>query len=440
MAATRTIRKMAILCIGALLTGPVLATEILIKNVSVWDGFADSVSPGRDVLIEGNKVKAIGANLSSTEAILIEGGGRTLLPGLIDMHTHVMFPQGLPAHENIWMPATSGAMAREGFDVYLNQGFTTLRDMCGPANISKAIAAGVLSGPRFYSSGACLGSTSGHTDWGNATDTLGQVSNHMKAGNSWVVNSPDAVRAAARQNFRDGATFLKMMVGGGVASSFDPLESITFSAEEIRTAVEVAEQFDSYVCIHVYQDAHINLAIDQGVKCIEHGFLMKEKTARRMAKEDVVLSAQSFMSYETFQNPAGIPGFGPEQVAKGIAVNRGADNMFTWMAKYDVPMFQGGDVFTYDLLPKAILNLTILERWFSPVQALKSATSTAGEWLMKTGPKNPWKEAQLGTLREGSYADVILVNGNPLEDLKVLNDSDNVQLVIVNGKVYKDIL
>ncbi len=414
------------------------SSRLLITNVNVWDGFADDLASGRDVLIVDNKIAEIGKGIAADGATVIEGEGRTLMPGLIDMHTHIMFPQGLPAHENLWVPATSGAMAREGFDAYMTQGFTTLRDMCGPANMAKAVAAGVLDGPRLYSSGACIGATSGHTDWGNATDGLGDVSTHTKAGNSYVVNSPDEMRAAARQNYRDGGTFLKLMVGGGVASEFDPLEAITFSPAEIRTAVEVAEQFDSYVCIHVYQDEHINLAIDEGVKCIEHGFLMEEKTAKRMAKEGIVLSGQSFVSYETFKDPAGIPGFGPDQVAKGKAVNKGADNMFKWVAKYGVEMFQGGDVYTYDLLPKAILNLTILERWFTPVEALKSATSTAGKWLMKTGPKNPYKEAQLGTLQEGSYADVIMVTGNPLEGLKVLEDPDNIPLVIKDGMIYKN--
>jgi imidazolonepropionase-like amidohydrolase len=412
--------------------------QILIKNVNVWDGLADDLDNGMDVLIEGNKVKSVGKNLSASGATVIDGEGRTAMPGLIEMHTHVMFPQGLPAHENTWMPATSGAMAKEGMDTYLNMGFTTLRDMCGPANLAKAIAQGVLSGPRLYSSGGCLGATSGHTDWGPGTDRLGEESNHTRAGNSYVVNSPDEVRAAARQNFRDGATFLKMMVGGGVASEFDPLESITFTPAEIRAAVEVAEQFDSYVCIHVYQAEHINIAIDQGVKCIEHGFLMDEDTMKRMVKEDVVLSAQSFMSYETFKDPAGIPGFGPEQVAKGKMVNAGADNMFTWAAKHDVEMFQGADVYTYDLLPQAVKNITVLERWFSPVEALRSATSTAGKWLMKTGPKNPYKEAQLGTLKEGSYADIILVSGNPLEGTEVLLDAANVPLVMKDGEIFKD--
>jgi imidazolonepropionase-like amidohydrolase len=180
------------------------------------------------------------------------------------------------------------------------------------------------------------------------------------------------------------------------------------------------------------------MAIDQGVKCIEHGFLMDEDTMERMVDEGVVLSAQAYMSYTAFQDPAGIPGFGPEQVAKGLAVNKGADQMFEWAAEHDVEMFAGSDMFTYDALPDAILNVTQLERWFSPVEALRATTSTAGKWLMATGPKNPYKDAQLGTLQEGSYADVILVSGNPLEGTEVLVDSDNIVLVMKDGKVYKN--
>ena len=412
--------------------------QTLIKNVNVWDGFADELSEGQDVLIEGNKVTRIGSGLSADGAKVIDGGGRTLMPGLIDMHTHVMFPRGLPDHENIWDGGASGAMAHQSMQIYVHNGFTTLRDMCGPASLSRAISTGALEGPRFYSSGACISSYSAHADWGPQTAPLGQESNHMRMGTSLVANSPDEYREAARYNFRQGAQFLKVFVGGGVASAYDPLESITIRPEELRATVEVAEDFGSYVCIHVYHAEHIQMAIDQGVKCIEHGFLMDEDTMERMVDEGVVLSAQAFMSYTAFQDPAGIPGFGPEQVAKGLKVNKGADQMFAWAAEHDVEMFAGSDMFTYDALPDAILNVTQLERWFTPVEALRASTSSAGKWLMNTGPKNPYKDAQLGTLQEGSYADVILVDGNPLEGTEVLADSDNIVLVMVDGKVFKD--
>ena len=414
--------------------------RVLFTDVAVWDGMADELAPGMNVLVEGNKVARVTADsISAGDATVIDGEGRTLMPGLIDMHTHVMFPQGIPAHETEWIAATSGALAHQTFAQYLKMGFTTLRDMCGPANLAKAIAAGILSGPRLYSSGGCIGTTGAHTDWGPQTDNLGDVANHTRTRNSWIVNSPDEVRAAARQNFRDGATFLKVMVGGGVASAYDPLESITISPAELRAAVEVAEQFDSYVCIHVYHSEHINMAIDEGVTCIEHGFLMDEDTMRRMVDEDIVLSAQAYMSYTSFQDPAGIPGFGPEQVAKGKAVNKGADQMFTWAKEHEVEMFAGSDMFTYDLVPSATQNITQLERWFKPVEALRASTSTAGKWLAKTGPKNPYKEAQLGTLIEGSYADVILVDGNPLDSTEVLADyENNIDLVMVDGAIEVD--
>ena len=298
--------------------------------------------------------------------------------------------------------------------------------------------AGALTGPRFYSSGACISSYSAHADWGPQTAPLGAESNHTRMGNSLIANSPDEYREAARYNFRQGAQFLKIFVGGGVASVYDPLESITIRPEELRAAVEVAEDFGSYVCIHVYHAEHIQMALDQGVRCIEHGFLMDEATMERMVAEDIVLSAQAFMSYTAFQDPAGIPGFGPEQVAKGIQVNAGADQMFEWAAEKGVQMFAGSDMYTYDLLPSAVLNITQLERWFSPVEALRASTSTPGRWLMEMGPKNPYKAGPIGVIEEGAYADLILVDGDPTQSTEVLVDPDNVDMVMIDGRVHKD--
>jgi imidazolonepropionase-like amidohydrolase len=415
--------------------------QVMFHNVQVWDGISDSLGKG-PVLIEGNKVLAVGISDISASASdntkIIDGGGRTLMPGLIDMHTHTGLRRGVPDHESMWDGQATGAMAHETMMQYLHMGYTTMRDICaGSLGVARAENAGVLSGPRMYSGGACIGATSGHSDWGVVTNE-GQ-SNHEKIGNVVIADGPQAVADAARRNFRGGATVLKVFVGGGVASQYDPLEAVTYTEEEIAAAVEIANDFKSYVCIHAYSSEAVDRALDAGVKCVEHGFLMNEETVKRMKKEGIVLSAQAFMSYTSFADPAGIPGFTAESQRKALQVHQGADQMFKWAAKHELEMFAGSDMFTYDLIPQATKNLTDLERWFTPVQVLRMATSTAGKWLMKTGPKNPYKEAQLGTLREGSYADLILVDGNPLEGVSVLLDyENNIDFVMKDGIVYRN--
>ena len=416
--------------------------QTLIKNVHVWDGTSDGVTKQINVLVEGNKIKKLRASDTdaSAEAVVIDGAGRILMPGLIDMHTHTGLKRGVPETETHWDGQAVGAMAHETMMQYLDMGFTTLRDICaGSLGVARATAAGVLSGPRLYSGGPCIGASSGHSDWGPVTNLPGQQSNHQRIGNVVIADGPQAVADAARQNFRGGATGRKVFVGGGVASQYDPLEAITYTQEEIAAAVEIANDFKSYVCIHAYNSEAVDRALDAGVRCVEHAFLVNEETVKRMKRDGIVLSAQAFMSYVAFADPAGIPGFSAESIRKGLQVHEGADQMFKWAAKHELEIFAGSDMFTYDLIPQATKNLTTLERWFSPVQVLKMATSTAGKWLMKTGPKNPWKEAQLGTLVEGSYADVILVNGNPLNGVSVLEDFDNnIPFVMKDGKIYKN--
>ena len=266
-----------------------------------------------------------------------------------------------------------------------------------------------------------------------------EPSNHQRMGNVVIADGPRAVADAARTNFRGGATVLKVFVGGGVASQYDPLEAITYEEEEIAAAVRIAEDFGSYVCIHAYSTDAVNRALDAGVKCVEHGFLIDEKTVKRMKKDDIVLSAQAFMSYTAFANPAGIPGFTAESIRKGLQVHEGADQMFKWAAEHELEMFAGSDMFTYDLIPQATKNLTDLETWFTPVQVLRMATSTAGKWLMKTGPKNPYKQGPLGVIKEGAYADIILVNGDPTAGVEVLLDHEsNIPFVMKDGRVFKD--
>jgi imidazolonepropionase-like amidohydrolase len=416
------------------------ADQTLITNVNIFDGRSETLAMGQDVLVEGNLIKSIGKDLSATGATVIDGAGRTLMPGLIDMHTHTGLRRGVPDTESMWDGQAVGAMAHETMMQYLDMGYTTMRDICaGSLGVARAVAADVLTGPRLYSGGPCLGATSGHADWGPVTDTLHQQSNHQRIGNVVIADGPQAVADAARMNFRGGATVLKVFVGGGVASQYDPLEAVTYTEEEIAAAVGIAEDFGSYVCIHAYTSEAVDRALDAGVKCVEHGFLVNEETIKRMKRDGIVLSAQAFMSYTAFADPSGIPGFTEESIRKGLQVHEGANQMFKWAKKHELEIFAGSDMFTYDLIPLVTKNLTDLETWFSPVEVLRMATSTAGKWLMKTGPKNPYKLGQLGVIEEGTYADMILVNGDPTQGVSVLLDHENnIPFVMKDGKIYKN--
>ena len=416
--------------------------QTLFTNVQIFDGINGERMSG-NVLVEGNLIKQVSAEaINAPGATVVDGGGRTLMPGVIDMHTHTGLRRGVPDTEFLWDGQAVGAMAHETLMQYIDMGYTTMRDICaGSLGVARAIAAGALDGPRLYSGGACIGATSGHSDWGPVTNLPQEPSNHQRMGNVVIADGPRAVADAARTNFRGGATVLKVFVGGGVASQYDPLEAITYEEEEIAAAVRIAEDFGSYVCIHAYSTEAVNRALDAGVKCVEHGFLIDEKTVRRMKRDDIVLSAQAFMSYTAFADPAGIPGFTEESIRKGLQVHEGADQMFKWAAEHELEMFAGSDMFTYDLIPQATRNLTDLETWFTPVEVLRMATSTAGKWLMKTGPKNPYKQGPLGVIKEGAYADIILVNGDPTAGVEVLLDHEsNIPFVMKDGKVYKDIM
>jgi imidazolonepropionase-like amidohydrolase len=436
-----------IFCLSVTSIGAMAADEspaqTLITNVKIFDGKSETLSEASSVLIEDNLIKTVTVGtIDAPDATVIDGEGRTLMPGLIDMHTHTGLKRGVPDTESMWDGQAVGAMAHETMMTYLDMGYTTLRDICaGSLGVARAIAAGVLTGPRLYSGGPCISASSAHADWGPVTDEMHAPSNHQRIGNVVIADGPQAVADAARYNFRGGASVLKVFVGGGVASQYDPLEAVTYTQEEIAAAVEIANDFKSYVCIHAYNSEAVDRALDAGVKCVEHAFLVNEETIKRMKKDGIVLSAQAYMSYVAFADPAGIPGFTAESIRKGLQVHEGADQMFNWAAKHDLEMFAGSDMFTYDLIPLATKNLTTLERWFSPVQVLRMGTSTAGKWLMKTGPKNPYKEHQLGLIEEGAYADIILVNGDPTAGVAVLEDhKNNIPFVMKDGTVYKNTL
>jgi imidazolonepropionase-like amidohydrolase len=263
-------------------------SQILFKNVNIFDGVSEELTTDQDVLVEGNLIKQVGAGLSAgPNATVIDGGGKTLMPGLIDSHVHLnMYKDGtlVDLQNSTWeeIGARATAMARE----MLSMGFTTVRDMCGAHDgLKKVIDAGLLEGPRVYLAGACLSQTGGHGDWGIAGQRKGE-SNLERLEITRLVDGRAEMLTGARRNFALGAHYLKIMVSGGVTSTKDPIYQSAFSDGEISAAVETAADYDSYVGMHVFQDSDLGRALDLGVKVVDHGLNISEKTMKKLVKKE----------------------------------------------------------------------------------------------------------------------------------------------------------
>jgi imidazolonepropionase-like amidohydrolase len=272
----------------------------LFKNARVFDGKSNHLSTSTSVLVVGNKIEKIGRDIVAPEkATLIDAGGRTLMPGLIDAHWHAMLVRPTPAEALTWDVGYANLVAGAEATETLLRGFTTVRDVGGPAfGLKRAIDEGIIAGPRIFPSGAVITVTGGHGDFRQTFElprNLGSAQTRMEQiGGSLLADSPDEVRLRTREQLMLGATQIKLTGGGGVASPHSPLDVTTFTEPELRAAVEAAENWGTYVTVHAYTPDSIKLAIAAGVKCIEHGHLMDEATAKLIAERGVWLSIQPF--------------------------------------------------------------------------------------------------------------------------------------------------
>ena len=264
--------------------------QVLITNVNVFDGKSDKLTEGMSVLVEGNLIKKVakGDIDAGPNATVIDGGGRTLMPGLIDTHVHLMLNgKGLTDIEvnQTWEDIAIGGVAMA--EMYLMEGFTTVRDMGGAnAGLTRAIDAGLITGPRVYPSGAFIGGRGGHADFANFSSLPGGQTNMERLNISKSSDGPDAVTVTARNNFRQGASQIKIMQTGGVASLFDPWQLNGMTEAEIAAAVEIADSYQSYVGAHSYTKDAMLRALDMGVKTIEHGFMFDDDIYAKKKKKD----------------------------------------------------------------------------------------------------------------------------------------------------------
>ena len=419
--------------------------QILFTNVNIFDGFSDKLSTGMSVLVEDNYIKEVGKSIKAPGAYVVDGEGRTMTPGLIDMHTHIVFmtPEGTNSYQDEWDGPGGGAMAAQAVrDDFLMKGITTIRDIAGNSRgIARASQRGLLISPRIYTSGGVLSHTGGHGDWGDRNDL--HVSDHgALIQHSMIVNNRDDVIEASRRNYRNGAHFTKIMAGGGVASRFDPLEIMGATQEEMEAAVEIANDYGTYVAIHAYHDKSYQRALDAGVRSFEHGFLVSEDIVKQMAArgEDVAWSFQCFMSVNTFGDYDSMPDFFThEQKLKGVAVGKGARKAAKMMKEHGVFIIGGADMFGQPFQSMVKQDLTCnVDAGFTPAEALKHWTGNAGKVLKWSGPLDPYPTYELGTIKKGAYADLLLWDGNPLDDIKLVLDEEKLDFIMKDGLVYKN--
>jgi imidazolonepropionase-like amidohydrolase len=411
------------------------------ENVRIFDGKSPTLSPPSNVLVRGNIIERISTAPIPTDrradTRIIAGGGRVLMPGLSDVHWHAMMIRSTPAQMLSNNLGYTTLLAGAEATATLMRGFTTVRDMGGPSfALKRAIDEGVLPGPRIYPSGAVITVTGGHGDFRELWElprTGGGQSRVEQLGGSIIADGADEVRKRAREQLMRGASQIKLTAGGGVASPFSPLDITTFTEAELRTAVETAADWGTYVSTHAYTPNSIQRSIAAGVKVIEHGHLMDEASARLMAEKNVWLSTQPFVD---LGGAAILP---PAQQAQMRQVMEGTDSMYKFVKKYKIKSAFGTDIlFSQELAAHQGQGIVDLTRWFTPAEALSMATAANGELLALSGPRNPYP-GKLGVVERGALADLVLVDGNPLEDIKLIADPAHKFLVIMkDGVLYKD--
>jgi imidazolonepropionase-like amidohydrolase len=433
-------------CVAGSLT-PVLQAQdpppaVLFENVRIFDGVSERLSAPANVLVVGNAIKAIAttpiAVPTGTTVTRIAGGGRTLMPGLIDAHTHIMFAtvtQDMVLTADVPFIA---AVAVKGARDMLMRGFTSIRDVGGPSlGLKRAIDAGVADGPRIWSSGAMISQSGGHGDFRLPNElpaAPGSFSFAERIGASAIADSPEAVRQRAREQLALGATQLKLMAGGGVGSSYDPLDVTQFTVPELRAAVEAAENWGTYVTVHAYTARAMQQAIEAGVKCIEHGNLVDEATASLMAERGIWWSLQPFLDNRPSAFAEGTP-----RRLKQLEMYKGTDTAYNLARKFKIKTAWGSDVlYSAESAAGQGKMLTTLLRWYTPAEALRMATADNAELLALSGPRSPYP-GRLGVVKEGALADLLLVNGDPVANLALVEDpASNFVVIMKDGRIYKN--
>ncbi|CAM3806138.1 metal-dependent hydrolase family protein [Sphingobacterium prati] len=430
-------------CACSIQTPKAQQKQILLENVKLLDYNSQSLTDLKQVLIEGNTIRSISAKpiiTTGAEIVKIDAKGKTLMPGLIDVHVHLVFGA-------LTMPQMMTNDLSEEFLInkvgqsaqkMLMRGFTSVRDVGGPIfPLKTAIDKGKLIGPRIWPSGATISQTAGHGDFRTPEEKsrrfFGIVSRAERYGATFIADGRDEVLTAVRENLRFGASQIKLMAGGGTSSAYDPVDVTQYTLDEMKAAVEAAEDWGTYVTVHAYTSRAVRRAVEAGVKCVEHGQLLDEETLKLLAEKSIWLSLQNLVE--------DTPDMDPQRRIKRRPVIEGQEKVWPLAKKHGVRLAWGTDfLFEPDLNELQNSFILRLQKWFTNAEIIKMVTQDNADLLQLAGLRSPYP-GKLGVIEAGALADLLLVDGDPLTDLKLLTDpAKNFLLIIKDGQIYKNSL
>jgi imidazolonepropionase-like amidohydrolase len=401
------------------------------KNFHLLEPDAGELVGGCELIVEGDRVRECAPGpIGCRDADVVDCVGRTLMPGLIDCHVHVIHSEvNIRLLEA--MPLTLlAARAATRLRAMLDRGFTTVRDTGGcDWGLKAGVAQGHLVGPRLFIAGRSIGPTGGHSDGRRRTDGIDGCSccNGLQF-KSAIADGTDEVRKAAREQMRQGADHVKIMMSGGVASPYDPLDSLQFSEDEVRAVVEEASAFGRYVCAHAYSPEAIARAARLGVRSIEHGNLIDDAAAGMMAAKGAFLVA-NLVAYQAMAERAAGLGMTPESLEKNAIVLEGGMKSLEICARHAIPVAYGSDLLG-ELHWEQSREFLLRREVMPPIDIIRSATTVAARLLRLEG--------KVGTLAAGAFADLILVDGDPLRDLALLaGQGRHLPLIMSAGRFHK---
>jgi imidazolonepropionase-like amidohydrolase len=406
--------------------------QILFKNAKLLDPHEDELQGGVSVLVEGETIREVTAKrIKAKNADVIDCKGRTLMPGLIDCHVHACLSEVNIRYLEAIPLTLMTARASELLRGMIDRGFTTVRDTGGSDwGLRDAVAQGLLGGPRMFIAGRAIGPTGGHSDARRRTD-FGASCRCCNAMNFCleVADGADCVRKAAREQLRQGADQIKIMVSGGVASPYDPLDSRQFSLEEIKAAVDEAEAFGKYAQAHAYTPEAIQRAVGQGVRTIEHGNLIDEKSARLMKQKGAYMVA-NLVAYYAMKERAAQFGMSAGMLAKNDLVIDGGLRSLEICKRAGVKVGYGSDLLG-QLQVEQSREFLLRREVLKPIEIIRQATLVGAEIVRHEG--------KLGVVKPGAYADILVVDGDPIRKLELLTgQGEHLSVIMKAGRFHKN--